>query len=197
MARLLTLFVLMVAGLSLLTAQRSLRPTVYAIKDVRAVVIAGKAPLDKGTIVLRDGVIEDIGPSVKIPADALVIDGKGLTAYPGLVDALSSHGYDAAQRKSAASAPVDLASDALAATRPDHRKGITPDFQARTALKVDPAVEDWRRLGFTARLVAPEGGIVAGQSVLVSLSGATPRTARSRGWRCISPPPSSDRSTSC
>src|SRR5262249_27274210 len=97
--------------------------------------------------------------------------------------------------------------EALAATKPDNRKGITPEFQVRTALKTvseapaeqpaappvgrrggaaaapagprtddDPA-DVWRKVGFTAHLVAPDGGIIVGQSPLVSLSGAPPGDA--------------------
>ena len=32
---------------------------------------------------MRDGVIEDVGAAVTAPADALVVDGTGLTVYPG------------------------------------------------------------------------------------------------------------------
>ena len=35
---------------------------------------------------MRDGVIVDVGASVTAPADAIVIDGAGLTVYPGLID---------------------------------------------------------------------------------------------------------------
>src|SRR5215510_6790631 len=57
----------------------------YAITNARIVTNAG-ATIDKGTIVIRDGVIEDVGASVSAPADAMTIDGTGLTVYPGLID---------------------------------------------------------------------------------------------------------------
>ncbi len=171
------LLLLAAIGLS----QRTLRPTVYAIRDARAVISPGKV-MEKATLVIRDGVIEDIGPGVKAPSDAVVIDGKGLTLYPGFIDALSTVGYDKDQRKSSGGdpAPDDLAAEALAATRPDNRKGITPEFQVRAALKDDPSADEWRRLGFTARLVAPEGGVFAGQSAFISLSGMPAREATLR-----------------
>src|SRR5262249_25057379 len=75
-----------------------------------------------------------------------------------------------------APAPEDFASEALATTKPDNRKGLTPEFEVSTALKVDEEQADaWRRIGFTAHLVAPDGGILVGQSALVSLSGSAPR----------------------
>jgi imidazolonepropionase-like amidohydrolase len=183
MRRLLALLLclpLLAGSLSALLAQRGdgLRPTVHAIRDAR-VVEAGRS-LPKATIVIRDGLIEAVGADVKVPADATVLEGKGLTVYPGLIDALSNWGFDPAQRRSAVGEPaaVDLAADALAATRPDNRKGLTPDFLVRAALKEEEEFSDnWRKAGVTAHLIAPDGGILVGQSALVSLSGAPPREA--------------------
>ena len=60
---------------------------VWAVKDCRIVTQAGP-PIEKGTVVIRDGLIEDVGSEVPVPADAEVIDGRALTAYPGLIDPL-------------------------------------------------------------------------------------------------------------
>lgn len=164
-----------------LSAQRtgSLRPRVYAVREARVVVEPGKV-LEKATVVLRDGVIEAVGVGVAIPAEAIVTEGKGLTVYPGFLDAHSTWGFDPALRRSEAGPPAveDYAADALAATKPDNRKGLTPEFEVLTALRnEDEPADNWRRLGFTAHLVAPDGPIFTGQSALVSLSGAPPREA--------------------
>ena len=159
-------------------AQRSgtLKPAVFAVRDARVVVEPGKV-LPKATVVIRDGLIEAVGADVKPPADALVTDGTGLTVYPGFIDALSNWGFDPALRRSETGAPeaTDLAGEPLVATPPDQRKGLTPEFQVSTALRGEDQADDWRKAGFTAHLVAPDGGIVVGQSALVSLSGAAPR----------------------
>jgi hypothetical protein len=57
----------------------------YVIRDARIVTMTG-ATIDKGTVVMSDGLIEDVGASVAVPADAVVIDGAGLTVYPGFID---------------------------------------------------------------------------------------------------------------
>jgi imidazolonepropionase-like amidohydrolase len=175
------LLILPLVGLTLpLAAQRTgLRPTVFAVRDARVVAEPGQV-LPKATVVIRDGLIEAVGPDVKAPADALVIDGKGLTVYPGFLDAMSTWGFDTGLRRSETGppAPEDFASEALAATKPDHRKGMTPEFLVRNALKTDAEQEDaWRKQGVTAHLIAPDGGYLVGQSALVSLSGAPPREA--------------------
>ncbi len=159
-------------------AQRSgtLKPTVFAVRDARVVVEPGKV-LPKATIVIRDGLIEAVGADVKPPADALVTDGTGLTVYPGFIDAMSNWGFDPALRRSETGAPepTDLAGEPLVATPPDQRKGLTPEFQVSTALRNEDQADEWRKTGFTAHLVAPDGGFIVGQSALVSLSGAAPR----------------------
>jgi imidazolonepropionase-like amidohydrolase len=162
-------------------AQRpsALRPTVFAVRDARVVPEPGTV-LAKATVVVRDGLIEAVGADVPVPADALAVDGTGLTVYPGFVDALSNWGFDPALRRSEAGAPAseDYASEALAATKSDNRKGITPEFLVSTALKVEEDKADsWRQVGFTAHLIAPDGGLFTGQSALVSLSSAPPREA--------------------
>jgi imidazolonepropionase-like amidohydrolase len=156
-----------------------LQPTVFAIRGARIVPEPGKV-LENATVVIREGTIESVGANTKVPPDALLIDGKGLTVYAGFIDALSTWGFDQAQRRSAIGMPTteDFASEALAATQSDNRKGMTPEFVLSTALTNDNEKADaWRKLGFTAHLIAPEGGFIVGQSALVSLSGAPSREA--------------------
>ncbi len=167
-------------AIPLLAAQPyPLRPTVFAVRDARVVVEPGKV-LPRATVVVRDGLIEAVGPDAPVPPDALTLDGKGLTVYAGFLDALSNWGFDPALRRSSLGepGPEDFIGEALAATKADNRKGLTPEFEVGAALKADDEKADaWRRLGFTAHLVAPEGGIVVGQSALVSLNGAASRDA--------------------
>ena len=171
------LALLLFAGTAAAQPAGDLRPTCYAVRGARVVVEPGTV-LGKATVVVRDGLITAVGPDVTVPPDAAVIDGAGLTVYPGFVDAGSPRGFDPAVRRSAAGPPVvdDIAADALVATKPDHRRGITPEFAVATALKPDDeAVAPWRKAGFTAALAAPDGGFLSGTSALVSLSGAAPR----------------------
>ena len=72
-----------------------LKPTAYAIRDARVVVEPGTV-IEKATIVVRDGLIVAVGSDVAIPPDALVTEGKGLTVYPGFLDAGSPRGFDPA-----------------------------------------------------------------------------------------------------
>src|SRR5439155_25802797 len=122
--------------------------------------------------------VEPLGPDVAAPAEPIKIDGDGRTVDPTSIDAVSHWGFDAALRRSESGPSVaeDFASEALAATKPDNRKGLTPEFVVNTAFVVDEdQANSWRNAGFTAHLIAPDGGIFSGQSALVSLDGAPSR----------------------
>jgi imidazolonepropionase-like amidohydrolase len=150
-------------------------PVAYAITDAKIVTAPGKS-IDHGTIVVRRGIIEAVGPAkdVTVPYDAEIIDGKGLVVYPGFIDLYTTIGQRAGVERSATGKgrPVDLAEGPLVTTPPDNRKGLTPEFDVAGALELtDALAEPRRRLGFTDLLSAPAGAIATGQSALVSLSG--------------------------
>jgi imidazolonepropionase-like amidohydrolase len=156
---------------------RGLRPKAYALLNAK-VMVSPSETIEKANIIVREGMIESIGPDIAAPPDAIKIDATGKTICAGFIDALSSWGFDNAVRRSTTGPPAaeDLASEPLVATKPDNRKGVTPEFLVSSALKIDEEAADaWRRSGITAHVVAPEGGIVVGQSAVVSLSGAPPR----------------------
>src|SRR5262245_37484480 len=71
-------------------------PQVYVIKDARIMTVTNGI-LVKGTVVIRDGLIEAVGERVGIPADARIIEGDGLTVYPGLIDAHTEVAMDVPQ----------------------------------------------------------------------------------------------------
>ena len=83
-------FITAVFFLSFAGAQRSAIET-YAITNARIVTVSGPV-INRGTVVIRNGLIAAVGPNVNAPADARIIDGTGLTVYPGLIDANTSLG---------------------------------------------------------------------------------------------------------
>src|SRR4029450_12235988 len=66
----------------------------WALTNARIQTVA-KGVIDKGTILIRKGLIEAVGPTVTIPADARVLDLSGKTVSPGLIDLTSSLGLAA------------------------------------------------------------------------------------------------------
>lgn len=156
----------------------------YAITNARIVPVSG-APIERGTVVIRRGLITAVGAQVAAPADARVIDGTGLTIYPGLIDANTTLGIPqpsgatgAGERRTAtAAAPAapQLASAAFSpyATQPP---GLQPETLAVDLIQPGGAqIEAARNAGITSALVAPRDGIWIGQSAFVNLAGETPQ----------------------
>src|ERR1051325_5124070 len=73
---------------SSVNAQRSAIDT-YAITNARIVTVSGPV-IERGTVVIRNGLIAAAGANVSAPSDARVIDGTGLTVYPGLIDSYTN-----------------------------------------------------------------------------------------------------------
>ena len=63
----------------------------YAITNAKIVTVSG-ATIDKGTIVIRNGLIDAVGVNLQAPADAQVFDATGLTVYPGFIDSFTDVG---------------------------------------------------------------------------------------------------------
>ncbi len=150
-----------------------------AITNVR-IVSPGRPAIAKGTILLRDGLITEVGADVEIPADATVLDGKGLVALPGFVDACAGRtvtvpegaagGWDAT--------PPSTTKSVLAASPEGFRRGIRPHLRAADLVALDEkAVRDAHRAGFAVACVGPPDGLVSGTSVALSLSGVDRRLA--------------------
>lgn len=144
---------------------------VVAITDAQVILEPGKI-LDNASIVVRDGVIEAVGVDLPIPYDALAINAEGMTVHAGFIGCGGSVWYDKSLKRSE-SGPAeerDVAENAIAVAASDNRRLMTPEFQVSHALKFDAEDEEkWRLNGVTARLIFPSGGILAGQSALLSL----------------------------
>jgi imidazolonepropionase-like amidohydrolase len=138
-------------------------PEVWAITGARIVTVSG-APIEKGTVVVRDGLITDVGVSPAVPGDARVVDGTGLTVYPGLVDA-----YAQAEAEKKADPADRRAPDR------DNPPGVMPHRSALDLLKPGSRDETMRNAGITTVLAVPAPGIFAGRSALVNLNGGSIR----------------------
>ncbi len=162
-------------------------PLPIAIRNARIVTVSGP-PIAKGTVVLRNGLIEAVGENVAVPADAWVVDGEGLTVYPGLIDSLSTWGMPVPAATAAAAiarggrggpttpAPATPAAAAPPARGPEDRPSTTSWLHAADEIQIaDPRIERARSAGFATAVVFPTQGIFAGQGSIVNL-GAAERT---------------------
>src|SRR5215472_2374999 len=78
------------------------QPSPIALRNARIVTVSGPV-IAKGTVLMRDGLIAEVGENVSVPTEAWVIDAQGLTVYPGLIDALSTWGIPPAAAAQTAS----------------------------------------------------------------------------------------------
>src|SRR5467141_4959805 len=143
--------------------------TTYALTHAKIFTLAGSA-IEDGTLVMRDGKIAAVGVGIDIPAEAQVIDAKGLQVYPGLFDSITQMGL---REIGAVSATVDSTETG----------SYNPDVVAATA--VSPSSEHipvTRAAGITEVLAVPgsggfdssgSGGVIGGQASAIHLTGWT------------------------
>jgi imidazolonepropionase-like amidohydrolase len=162
---------------SLLSAALSDVGPTYAIRNAKIVPVVGPI-IEKGTLVIRDGLIESLGPAdkVPIPEDAEIVEAEGLTAYPGLISAhtnllLDDPAAAAGQRGLPGQTIAPVVAAQRGAGTAETSPG-TPELMAVTHLKPAKAFLDvYLKSGFTTVLIAPGQGIIQGQSVVVNLNG--------------------------
>lgn len=159
---------------------RERTPTVHAFVNARIVQAPGKV-IPKGTLVIRDGVVEAVGKNVRIPPDARVWDVQGMTIYPGIVDPYTHVGIPKPKREARRqpSSMMAMFAQQQRETKPEgavHRnEKVRPETDA--ARMFQPAEKDfkeYRKQGITAALVVPDRGIFRGYSAVVLLGSGAP-----------------------
>jgi imidazolonepropionase-like amidohydrolase len=154
----------------------------YAITNARIVPVSG-AEVARGTVVIREGLIAAVGANVAAPPDARVIDGAGLTVYPGLIDANSTLGLPAGAGAQGGGRGGGIVittpqqnAPSIAALNSTQPVGLQPEVRADEFLRPGgDQIEGERSAGITAALTAPREGIFAGQSAFINLAGDTPQ----------------------
>ncbi len=178
--RRLALIALLVGIAALLQAQikpaigiRQNTPAVHAFTNARIVVSPGVV-IDKGTLVMRDGVITAVGKNAAIPADARVWDMTGMTLYPGLIDSYSDLGMPK-KPEGGRGGDGPPAQPAAEVRGMKHWNGNVNAAQRAADLFAPDAkaAEKLRGMGFTTALVVPQKGIFRGSSAVVDLGDGT------------------------
>jgi imidazolonepropionase-like amidohydrolase len=156
-------------------------PRFHALTNARIITAPGKT-IEKGTVLIRDGLIVEAGPDVKVPPEARVWDLAGKTIYPGFIDSYSRLGLPETLQPEPVRTDVDP-DDPNAKPKEiprEHAKGmhswnprVTPERKAADYLNLDKkATRKLRDLGFTSALVVPGRGIFRGSSALINLQEA-------------------------
>ena len=118
-------------------------------------------PIEEGTIVFDAGKITEIGPRMKPPEGADVIDLKGQHVYPSLIEA---HSHLGLQEISSTRSTIDHSETGL----------LNPNVSAHVAVNPDSElIPVTRANGVLIALSAPTGGLVSGKASVMQLDGWT------------------------
>ena len=121
-------------------------------------------PIERGTIIVEDGIIREIGADIPPPEEATVIDAEGLWIFPGLIDSRSYLGLSEIDL-------VGVMRDEDESTDP-----VLPHLRVMDAFNVESRIIPVTRLhGITSAFIAPgEGNVVGGLGSVVDLAGGKP-----------------------
>jgi hypothetical protein len=129
-------------------------PRVWALTGA-AIHIKPGSILDNAIIIIRDGIIEDVGSDISIAKDATILDMSGKTIYPGFIDSwveIPVQSVDSPQHDDHWNFKVHSRRKLSQLYKPDDKK-----------------LKALHKLGFTAAHIVPDSGIFQGQTALVQL----------------------------
>jgi imidazolonepropionase-like amidohydrolase len=137
----------------------------------KAIVITGgklltitHGTIENGVLIIENGKIAAVGAagSVKVPASAQVIDAKGMTVYPGLIDSETHLGLTEIEAERMTNDLVEPSDEIMP------NMHVSDAFHAETAL-----IPVTRYNGITNAIVAPESrDTLPGQDSFIQLAGA-------------------------
>ncbi len=138
-------------------------PKVIAITGGRLLTVS-HGTIDNGVLVMSDGKIAAVGENgkVNVPAGAQIVDAKGMTVYPGLIDPESNFGL------------TEVSADQMSNDLIERSDEIMPHMHVYDAFHSETELIPVARLnGVTNAVVAPAtDDTIAGQDIFIQLFGA-------------------------
>lgn len=117
------------------------------------IIISPEQSIDKGTIIIRDGYIENIGKDISTPKDATIIDVQGKYIYPSFIDAYTI--LDSSQK------------NGIKNVKHHWNGAIKPETNAVEYIKnTDKNVEKYRKMGIGVILTHVPDGIFRGNAAI-------------------------------
>jgi imidazolonepropionase-like amidohydrolase len=157
------LFALLLLAAPAFLSAAEVHGKVLAITGGRLLTVS-HGVIENGVLVIADGKIAAVGEAgkVKIPADATIVDARGLTVYPGLIDPESNFGL------------VEVGSDKNSSDLAEPSDEIMPHMHVYDAFHAETELIPIARLnGITNAVVAPANNdSIAGQDIFIQLAGA-------------------------
>lgn len=126
--------------------------------------------IDGGTLLIQNGKVKQVGTSVTLPKNTVVVDIKGHSIYPSFIDVYSKFGVKQPERPKGGGRSQQYDSEREGFYWNDH---IMPENSAITKFKYDDkTAKELRDAGFGVVNSHIHDGIVRGSGVLVALNGA-------------------------
>ena len=146
-------------------------PAPTAVDPSKPIVITGgklltitHGTIENGVLLIENGKIAAVGAAglVKVPANAQVVDAKGMTVYPGLIDSETHLGLTEIEAEKMTNDLVEPSDEIMP------NMHVSDAFHAETAL-----IPVTRYNGITNAIVAPESrDTLPGQDSFIQLAGA-------------------------
>ncbi len=134
----------------------------YLLKNCQVVPHPGRILLNQN-ILIKDGLIQDVGTNFKIPFDAKVIDADNMYVYSGFIDGYSHTGIAKVETKETDKKENINLNEYEAI-------GVTPHVYAKDKfVSSDKSVAALRNIGVTVAHVIPIGGMLSGKSDIITL----------------------------
>ena len=137
----------------------------FALTNATIVTAPGSS-ITEATVVVKDGLIFNVGQNINIPDNAEVIDATGLYVYSAFIDGMANTG---AKRPESMERPRNL----FTPDPPNDFAGITPENSVLTQMDVNSsAIASMRKSGFAISHTVPYGRMLPGTTSLVLLKEA-------------------------
>ncbi len=145
-----------------------------AVTNAKLVLGDGSAPVEGGTVVVRDGRVVAAGRGVAVPAGVTVVDAGGKWVTPGIfagftrMGIVEVDGVNETNDAGAGSSPFNASIDVV--------PGVNPKTSAITLNRAE---------GITRAVVAPEsrGSIFAGQGAIIDLAADMDAVSKPRAFQ--------------
>ncbi|MEY4116917.1 MAG: hypothetical protein RLZZ116_245 [Planctomycetota bacterium] len=152
-----------VAQVAPINGMRPSEPARYALVGAKVIVAPGKT-LEKATLLIKDGVVESIGPDIAVPAGYRTFDFAGKTIFPSFIEPALA---------------IESATQAAAATAAPGahwNSNVTPEVRAGELTLPDATLEQLRAQGFAVARLMPANGIFRGTTEMRILLKGSERT---------------------
>jgi imidazolonepropionase-like amidohydrolase len=139
---------------------------IYAFTNAK-IYVDYKTVLDKATLIIVDDKIIDVGSTITIPKEALVIDLHGKYIYPSFIDVYAEYGVTQAEKPKYKEGPQYESSIKGAY---GWNEALKADFNAFTNFTIDTkSAEALRKAGFGVVMSLRKDGICRGTGAILTL----------------------------